>query len=381
MVLLAFSLQDQIDKYGTYVGIAAFFGLAVLTLLYFAQAREVKRLREWAGRAPERAAELELAVAEHAEEVRRVPATPVPASQPAPAAVPVVAQQLSQTAPATNGLVKLKPAEVAALAFARSAGVHEPHVPKAHPEPVAVAVAAPPTEATVAAPPTEAPRPAEGVNGGGHPPVPKPATPAARRVEPPPPPPLPPRRVAAAAAAGRRTTSAPPPRESGRRAVIVTAVIGLLVLAGALYGILTLAGNGEDPAPKDNIVATPTPEDSTGGGDDPAATATAAPRVTKDNAKIGVLNATGAPQLAANNKELLTTEGYPEANIDTGNLDQRQASVVLYARGAKSAADGVADVLGITSIKQLADDAQVQAQVEQSATKWDVVAVVGADKN
>ena len=34
-------------------------GLAVLSLLYFAQAREVKRLREWAGRAPERAAELQ----------------------------------------------------------------------------------------------------------------------------------------------------------------------------------------------------------------------------------------------------------------------------------------------------------------------------------
>ena len=70
MVLFAFSLQDQVEKYGAYVGIAAFFGLAVLTLLYFAQAREVKRLREWAGRAPERAAELEQAVAEHAQERR-----------------------------------------------------------------------------------------------------------------------------------------------------------------------------------------------------------------------------------------------------------------------------------------------------------------------
>ena len=48
MVLFAFSLQDQVDKFGAYVGIAAFFGLAILTLLYFAQAREVKRLREWA---------------------------------------------------------------------------------------------------------------------------------------------------------------------------------------------------------------------------------------------------------------------------------------------------------------------------------------------
>ena len=55
-VLAAFSLQDEIEHYGAYAGIAAVFGLGILSLLYFAQAREVKRLREWAGRAPERAA-------------------------------------------------------------------------------------------------------------------------------------------------------------------------------------------------------------------------------------------------------------------------------------------------------------------------------------
>ena len=59
MVWFALSFQGQVEKYGAYVGIAAFFGLAVLSLLYFSQARELKRLREWAGRAPERARELE----------------------------------------------------------------------------------------------------------------------------------------------------------------------------------------------------------------------------------------------------------------------------------------------------------------------------------
>ena len=126
MVLLAFSLQDQVEKYGAYVGIAAFFGLAVLTLLYFAQAREVKRLREWAGRAPERAAELEQAVAEHAQEVApRDPGAAVAAR------APVQAARGRPPPPAANGAVKLKPAEVAALAFARAAGVHEPHEPHA----------------------------------------------------------------------------------------------------------------------------------------------------------------------------------------------------------------------------------------------------------
>jgi LytR cell envelope-related transcriptional attenuator len=49
---------DLIERVGAYVGIAAFFGLAILALLYFSQARDVRRLREWAGRAPERAGEL-----------------------------------------------------------------------------------------------------------------------------------------------------------------------------------------------------------------------------------------------------------------------------------------------------------------------------------
>jgi len=92
---------EIIQEIGSYAGFAAVIGIAILSALYFSQARDVKRLREWAGRAPERAAELEQAVIEHAEEVRRSPATPVPQPQPVPAA--------------TNGVVKLKPAEVAAL--------------------------------------------------------------------------------------------------------------------------------------------------------------------------------------------------------------------------------------------------------------------------
>src|SRR3954462_11231572 len=51
----ALSLQDKAQEYGAYAGIAAVFGLGILSLLYFAQAREVKRLREWAGGAPGRA--------------------------------------------------------------------------------------------------------------------------------------------------------------------------------------------------------------------------------------------------------------------------------------------------------------------------------------
>src|ERR671922_135910 len=59
--------MELIDKIGALLGLAALLGLGVLALLYFQQGREVKRLRDWAGRAPERAeaaaAEAEAALA------------------------------------------------------------------------------------------------------------------------------------------------------------------------------------------------------------------------------------------------------------------------------------------------------------------------------
>src|SRR5437764_12287902 len=43
----------MLQEIGAAGGLAAVVGLAVLSALYFPQARDVKRLREWAGRAPE----------------------------------------------------------------------------------------------------------------------------------------------------------------------------------------------------------------------------------------------------------------------------------------------------------------------------------------
>jgi LytR cell envelope-related transcriptional attenuator len=48
--------MELIERIGAFLGLAAFLGLGVLALLYFIQGREVRRLRDWAGRAPERAA-------------------------------------------------------------------------------------------------------------------------------------------------------------------------------------------------------------------------------------------------------------------------------------------------------------------------------------
>jgi hypothetical protein len=71
-------VAELIDDVGAYAGIAAIVGLAVLSLLYFTQAREVKRLREWVGRAPDRDAELSARVRAEAMRQRTSAAPPAP---------------------------------------------------------------------------------------------------------------------------------------------------------------------------------------------------------------------------------------------------------------------------------------------------------------
>jgi hypothetical protein len=62
--------MHAIESIGPVLGIVAFVGLAILAFLLFQQAREIRRVREWAGRAPERATEAADAVQAAAEASR-----------------------------------------------------------------------------------------------------------------------------------------------------------------------------------------------------------------------------------------------------------------------------------------------------------------------
>jgi hypothetical protein len=67
-------LLKLLEQIGSFAGLAAFLGLAVFALLSFSQARDLRRLREWAGSAPERDAERKettsTVAAQRAEELR-----------------------------------------------------------------------------------------------------------------------------------------------------------------------------------------------------------------------------------------------------------------------------------------------------------------------
>jgi hypothetical protein len=69
-------LVHTIERIGSFAGLASFLGLAVFALLLFAHGRDIRRLRDWAGSAPEREAERMEATqniaAQRAEELREL---------------------------------------------------------------------------------------------------------------------------------------------------------------------------------------------------------------------------------------------------------------------------------------------------------------------
>lgn len=99
--------MEIIQEIGSYAGFAAVLGLAVLSALYFSQARDVKRLREWAGRAPERGpspvvpAEPRGVVAQPI--ARAAPSRPIPGGTPPPVPRPPGAQPATPAAAAAAG--------------------------------------------------------------------------------------------------------------------------------------------------------------------------------------------------------------------------------------------------------------------------------------
>jgi hypothetical protein len=69
-------LLHDIERIGSFAGLASFLGLAIYALLLFAHGRDIRRLRDWAGSAPEREAErqqqTQTIAAQRAEELREL---------------------------------------------------------------------------------------------------------------------------------------------------------------------------------------------------------------------------------------------------------------------------------------------------------------------
>ena len=372
--------MDVIQEVGAYAGFAAVVGLAVLAALFFSQARDLRRLREWAGRAPERAAEQ--AVAQPA-----VPPQPAPsgAVRPIPAAKP--AQAAAAQTGAGAAVATAKPATAAANAAAtvetkpgekdeeKKDEAKPGEKPEAKPGeekkdedkkdeaktavkpvPGAPATAAKPAPATAAATPATKPGPPV-------PPARPPAIPSR---------PAPVGRTPAPATASQSTAVLPasarvrdldrPDRRGGgglEGRYIALIVAGVLVVgAGIAFGVSQLGG--EDDAPSTGDRAT---RDSQPAGP-----------LNRSLVTVSVLNGTTVPGLAAQIGDEVESKGFQRGNVANAIDQQRQDSVVLFAEGGERPARVVARVLGISGVEPVDPDSQALAG------NASVVVVVGADQ-
>jgi hypothetical protein len=103
-----------VQEIGAVAGWAAVVGLAVLSALYFSQARDVKRLREWAGRAPERSGAGVTALP------GRAAGVPPPAQPQTAATASSAPASLTGPRPATPAALRAVPQEAASIPPRRS---------------------------------------------------------------------------------------------------------------------------------------------------------------------------------------------------------------------------------------------------------------------
>jgi LytR cell envelope-related transcriptional attenuator len=334
-----------IQEIGSYAGLAAIPGLAVLSALYFSQARDLRRLRDWAGRAPERAAEQAMG--------GRVTAQP----QPQQAAKPAAAVGNGAEAQQTGERTAAKPGALTPAAVAAAAGATKPA--PARPAGAAAATSTVPRTAAAAA---AGARPATAAGG-----------PPRRQIP----------RVPAAATAIRPGSKEPDPwyrrlanrLPAGRYVAIIVA--GALVLGGgAAYGITQLAssdsgGKSSGASKSSNLGPAPKKSSSSSKKDKGAG----APAIDPSKVTVTVVNGTTIPNLARDTATKLSAMGFQIGNKVTGTGSLAAAeSVVEYKPGHEAEAKYLGAKLHISQ-RQLADpDAIAQAGPAS------IILVLGADQ-
>jgi hypothetical protein len=377
---------EAIQDVGAYAGFAAVIGLAVLAALYFSQARDVRRLREWAGRAPERAAEQAVQSPEQAAQEATRPAASgavkaIPAAKPATPGAPAPGK------PATAAGAEGKPAGAPAIPGKPDEKKPATAPGAAPPVPATAAAAAKatpgvPAPATAAAAPAKD-KPASDGPADGTAPAPKPATaaagtaPATSPPRPPaprpvlPPRPAPPvRSPAAASAASQSTAVLPAPsarlRDRARGAAtgrdglgaryIALIVAGVIVVGGGVaFGVSQLGGDDEAGAPDDRAQ-------------------TPAEPVNPSTVTVSVLNGTTVPGLAAQIGDEVESQGFQRGNVANALDQQRTESTVLFGEGAEREAQLVARRLDIATVEPVDPDSQALGGTAS------VVVIVGADQ-
>jgi hypothetical protein len=399
---LAFSVHHFISSVGADAGFASIIGLAILVLLYFAQARETSTLRDRADEAEQRAAQLEARLSQVANAARaqaqqagpRPVPSPIarPLANPAPArtataGAPAVAGAAAAAAPAAVVAIPSAPAGVGAppltdathliplpavAASAPSAPVAPPQPSPSVPDPVAADGPAPATAAGAAATATavaEAPPGLETTGGNGvggdtasHPLFDEPDEEPLPRVQLRPggaqPRPLPPLRQ-------------PPSRGSSRGRRGLAALIMVLGVAAVIAVLLIVTSGGGKSNPSGNTTTSNAPS---------ARHKTKAKVFDKGAVTVTVLNGTATAGLAAHVLSQLGNDGFKQGTAANAANATQATTAIAYVQGQKAAAQQVAKSLKLsTSSVAPITPATQQLACPQASCNVDVVVTIGQD--
>jgi hypothetical protein len=362
LAILAFSLslESRIKTYGAYAGFAAIIGLAILSVLYFAQAREVKRLREWAGRGPERAAESGARLA--ADPQKRVVAEPLTRPEPVTAA--------GQSTPPPSPLIPSTMAAQEAIPTTTEGDSGTAADATATPDPGAEdATGVPETsgDAAAATPPAGAPGDSEQTSTAM---APVPASARVRASATPAPPTS--RRAAAAAGSGDGDGDG---RSPMRKRLLIGA--GVLALVIVIVIVATSLGGSDNKAAPNTVASTPTPTPITAtSGKHTTTTTKKAP--ARSSISVGVLNGTTVNGLARTVGDKLSGAGFqvPKASEKNASDSTHASTIVAYSSGQRASGLAVAKTLGLGSDSLTALDQDTSVVAGSGLT---VVVTVGAD--
>jgi LytR cell envelope-related transcriptional attenuator len=396
----ALSVSHFVSTVGADAGFAALIGLAILVLLYFAQARETATLREQASHAAEHVQQLEYRLSQLARTgTPAATGTPAPApvrrAAPAPAQA-VAAPAASRTVPPAPVAAPAAPAGVGAPALASATRL----IPGLNDGEISIRATGPAAGAAAAAGAAGGHAGAPGRGGGAavmSPPGPPPATAAGGanggstgRTSPPP--------VAANAAPPRAAGQAPPrqpvrngaprpsapaprrparPPRSGARGLVL-ALAGLAVVAAIVVALLVLTSgsstNSHGSSSTAPISNAPTGKSRRRGG-------RARTAIKPSSVTVAVLNGTSTTNLAHDISVKLGSAGYKPGNIATATDQTQTATVVGYLPGHRAAALIVAKSLGLgpASVQAVAPSNQAVACPQTASCAAQVVVTVGSD--
>jgi hypothetical protein len=427
----AFSVHHFINSVGADAGFAAIIGLAILVLLYFAQARETHNLREQAYEATQRVGQLEGRIAQLVRQQTGGTQAPGPvpaplratpgavaavsaasARMPAPASAYVAAGSAPPgppagvAAPALAAATRLIPAVAASPLSASGAAVgpaRPASSPLGPPQPATRVVGPPQPVGGVVGPPQPAgataigpPQPASLAGVGGSPT--KPSIAYARApgdgatLATPPPvtaaggangggPPAPPTDRAQGRPGGvtpaPRRPFIPPPAEykvqRSRTSRILAALLAVLVVAAVVVALLIVTSSGGGTSASSSSAAASN-----------AAAAHRGQRATSfrpSSVTVAVLNGTGTSGLARRIATRLGVVGYKQGTVANAADQTSTATIVAYLPGHRSAALRVASALKLGSGAVQPVDASTQqvACPAGAACAANVVVTVGAD--